>query len=100
MRQENGKCQSWKRRKAEISETHRARVRPSAHFVVASALRAYCVSDGGEKGRAGSPLPAAARTKCAPCHPGLTPYLRADFSVAPGNFIFQAQLARCHFDDL
>ena len=26
------------------------------------------------EGRAGSPLPAAARTECAPCHPRLTPY--------------------------
>ena len=34
----------------------------------------YCVSDGGERGRAGSPLPAAARTECAPYHPTLTPY--------------------------
>jgi hypothetical protein len=29
-----------------------------------------CVSGGGGKGRAGSPLPAAARTECAPCQPG------------------------------
>ena len=33
-----------------------------------------CVSDEGEKGRAGSPLPAAARTECAPYPPRLTPY--------------------------
>ena len=35
----------------------------------------YCVCDGGEKGRAGSPLPAAARKECAPCHPRLMHYV-------------------------
>ena len=34
----------------------------------------YCVSDGGGKGRAGSPLPAAPRTECAPCQRGPTHY--------------------------
>ena len=39
-----------------------------------------CVIEGdarvtaGEKGRAGTPLPAAARTECAPYHPSLTDY--------------------------
>jgi len=35
--------------------------------------KVYCVGDGWKKGRAGSPLPAAARTECAPYHPRLTP---------------------------
>ena len=33
-----------------------------------------CVGDAGERGRAGTPLPAAARTESAPYHPLLTHY--------------------------
>jgi hypothetical protein len=45
----------------------------------------YCVGDGGEKGRAGSPLPAAARTECAPCQPRPTHY--SLFTLALAAFL-------------
>ena len=34
--------------------------------------KASCVSEGGREGRAGSPLPAAARAECAPYHQSVT----------------------------
>ena len=45
-------------------------------------LEWYCVSDEGEKGRAGSPLPAAARTECAPYQPRLRRCLEGECALA------------------
>ena len=65
------------------------RMRPTtpSRFWARCILR-ECVSDGREKGRAGSPLPAAARTECAPYHPSLTPYCKLHFvNLLPGIFL-------------